>query len=54
MKLINTSTGLFEEFIGRDMPKYAILSHTWEEGEGSFAAMSDPSRKNRGGTERLK
>mgnify|MGYP001940481588 CR=1 FL=1 len=36
MRLINTHTGLFEEFIGRQIPKYAILSHTWEEEEVSY------------------
>lgn len=28
MRLINTSTGLLEEFMGK-IPEYAILSHTW-------------------------
>ncbi|KAK1759044.1 HET-domain-containing protein [Echria macrotheca] len=36
MRLINTSTRAFEEFIGRNIPQYAILSHTWEDGEVSF------------------
>jgi hypothetical protein len=36
MRLINTSSGAFEEFIGGDIPKYAILSHTWEEEEVSY------------------
>jgi hypothetical protein len=36
MRLINTETGLLEEFIGDDIPKYAILSHTWEKDEISF------------------
>ena len=40
MRLINTQTGLFEEFVGTNMPKYAILSHTWDEDEVSFAAMA--------------
>jgi hypothetical protein len=47
MRLINTSTYLIEEFIGRDIPKYAILSHTWEEEEVSFKDMSGPSRNSR-------
>ncbi|KAK4643731.1 hypothetical protein QC761_0070930 [Podospora bellae-mahoneyi] len=29
----------FEEFIGSDIPPYAILSHTWEDGEVSLADM---------------
>ena len=36
MRLINTSTRAFEEFIGRKIPEYAILSHTWEEEEVSY------------------
>jgi hypothetical protein len=54
MRLINTSTGLFEDFIGRNIPKYAILSHTWEEGEEvSFKDMSDPSRNNKKGYRKI-
>jgi hypothetical protein len=49
MRLINTRTGLFEEFIGRNIPKYAILSHTWEEEEVSFKDMSDHSCKSKKG-----
>ncbi|KAF9691412.1 hypothetical protein EKO04_010874 [Ascochyta lentis] len=33
MRLINTDTRQFEEFIGSNIPPYAILSHTWEEEE---------------------
>ena len=44
MRLINTSTYLFEEFIGSKIPKYAILSHTWEEEEVSFADVSSNPR----------
>jgi hypothetical protein len=29
MRLINTSTRQLEDFIGLEIPKYAILSHTW-------------------------
>ena len=54
MRLINTSTCLFEEFMGRDIPKYAILSHTWEEEEVSFKDMSDPSCHNKKGYRKIK
>ncbi|KAK0655719.1 hypothetical protein B0T16DRAFT_424448 [Cercophora newfieldiana] len=37
MRLINTATLQFEEFIRQNIPEYAILSHTWEEEEVSFA-----------------
>jgi len=39
MRLINTNSGCFEEFIGSSVPEYAILSHTWEDEEVSFEAM---------------
>ncbi|KAF2116798.1 hypothetical protein BDV96DRAFT_572890 [Lophiotrema nucula] len=46
MRLINTSTLRFEEFIGQKILPYAILLHTWEEEEVSFADMKDPSSRN--------
>ncbi|KAK1831436.1 HET-domain-containing protein [Podospora conica] len=36
MRLINTSTLALREFWGDDTPRYAILSHTWEEEEVTF------------------
>ncbi|KAH7088930.1 heterokaryon incompatibility protein-domain-containing protein [Paraphoma chrysanthemicola] len=36
MRLLNVSTLLVEEFNQRDVPPYAILSHTWEEEEVSL------------------
>jgi hypothetical protein len=36
MRLINTSTLLLELFYGDEIPAYAILSHTWGDGEMSF------------------
>jgi len=44
MRLINTKTYAFEEFIGRKIPKYAILSHTWEEEEVTFADFTSKPR----------
>jgi len=41
MRLINTSTRTFEEFIGQSIPAYAILTHTWEEEEVSYADYVD-------------
>jgi hypothetical protein len=49
MRLINTTTGLLEEFIGDEIPKYAILSHTWEKDEISlqeFQRLMDPDVAN--------
>ncbi|PMD37231.1 HET-domain-containing protein [Hyaloscypha variabilis F] len=45
MRLINTETGLLEDFIGDDIPRCAILSHTWEKDEISlqeFQRLTDP------------
>jgi hypothetical protein len=41
MRLINTDTRNLEEFIGRNIPKYAILSHTWEKEEVSYTDYVD-------------
>jgi hypothetical protein len=43
MRLINTNTLEFAEFLGPTTPPYAILSHTWEDGEVSLREMTDPS-----------
>ncbi|KAF2662203.1 HET-domain-containing protein [Lophiostoma macrostomum CBS 122681] len=37
MRLIKCSTLEFVEFVGADIPPYAILSHTWNEEEISYA-----------------
>jgi hypothetical protein len=36
MRLLNTTTGRLEEFIGDNIPRYAILSHRWEDEEVTF------------------
>jgi len=41
MRLINTETLHFTEFLGAETPPYAILSHTWEEEEVSLREMTD-------------
>jgi hypothetical protein len=49
MRLINTKTGLLEDFIGDDIPEYAILSHTWEEEDISlqeFQRLTNPEFAN--------
>jgi len=46
MRLINTSTGVLETFHGRNIPPYAILSHTWGDEEVSFSDMGKPHCKN--------
>jgi hypothetical protein len=57
MRLINTKTGCLEEFIGDDVPRYAILSHTWGKEEISlqeFQRMMDPDLANDGKTRAVK
>lgn len=44
MRLINTTSLDFEEFYGDAIPSYAILSHTWVEGEEiSYREFIEPS-----------
>jgi len=44
MHLINVETLRLEEFIGSPIPEYAILSHTWGEGEVSFQDFTSADR----------
>jgi hypothetical protein len=37
MRLLNVSTGKLEEHFGSEIPKYAILSHTWSRDEVTFS-----------------
>ncbi|KAH6871654.1 heterokaryon incompatibility protein-domain-containing protein [Thelonectria olida] len=39
MRLLRAETLQFEEFIGDDIPEYAILSHCWEQDELSYQDM---------------
>ena len=39
MKLINVETLLLEDFIGSNVPPYAILSHTWGDDEVTLQDM---------------
>lgn len=36
MRLINTRTLIVEEYLGDQIPKYAILSHTWRDEEVTY------------------
>jgi hypothetical protein len=44
MRLINCETNLFEEFFDKNVPRYAILSHTWNDAEVSFRDYYNPQR----------
>jgi hypothetical protein len=56
MRLINTSTLELEEFMGVNVPPYAILSHTWEEEEITFQEMSPKTHqvRNKKGYKKIK
>ncbi|KAK1997389.1 heterokaryon incompatibility protein [Colletotrichum falcatum] len=43
MRLINTNTLSLDEFYGDDVPRYAIVSHTWSAGEVTFQDWRDPA-----------
>jgi len=44
MRLLNARTYEFHDVLGTVKPKYAILSHTWEDGEVLFEDIRDTSR----------
>ena len=44
MRLINCKTRQFEEFFDQDIPRYAILSHTWDGAEVPFKDYHHPER----------
>ncbi|KAK3380532.1 heterokaryon incompatibility protein-domain-containing protein [Lasiosphaeria ovina] len=41
MRLVDTKNLKLEEFVGDNVPKYAILSHTWDSEELSFSDTSN-------------
>ena len=49
MRLLNTKHLYFEEFFDSKIPKYAILSHRWEEDEVSLQDFLCGKRKNGAG-----
>lgn len=53
MRLIDTNTGTLEEFVGSKIPRYAILSHTWEEGEVSYKDYMSGKFEGRKGHEKV-
>ncbi|RYP59385.1 hypothetical protein DL770_010212 [Monosporascus sp. CRB-9-2] len=59
MRLLHTKvsdTGVFEiqEFGDDEIPEYAILSHTWDEGEVTFQDMEGTHARNKEGYEKVK
>lgn len=53
MRLINVSTRMFEEFLGRIIPPYAILSHTWGDEEVTFSQYANPESRLLKGYEKI-
>ncbi|KAK0646857.1 hypothetical protein B0T16DRAFT_414392 [Cercophora newfieldiana] len=45
MRLINTKTRELKEFWGDEIPRYAILSHTWEQEEVTFQQLTQQPRE---------
>ena len=54
MRLLNSTTLKLHEFIGSQIPPYAILSHTWGEGEVSFQELSAGTSVEKKGFEKVK
>ncbi|RMZ68247.1 HET domain [Pyrenophora seminiperda CCB06] len=54
MRLLNTRSEKFEEFFGRRIPEYAILSHTWEEDEVSYQDYLSGIHKDKKGYSKIK
>lgn len=46
MRLLNARTYELQTFLGKDKPNYAILSHTWEDGEVLFEDIQNTSRND--------
>lgn len=46
MYLLNTTSLTLSEFVGKEIPHYAILSHTWGKEEVSFEALSNGHCQN--------
>ncbi|KAH9905868.1 heterokaryon incompatibility protein-domain-containing protein [Xylariomycetidae sp. FL2044] len=49
MRLLNTSTLKLSEFFDDKVPKYAILSHTWDDDEVSFHEVETPAARTKKG-----
>ena len=54
MRLLNSSTCQLEEFFADRIPRYAILSHTWEEDEVLFTDMERRSVEGKAGYKKIR
>ncbi|KAM0420630.1 hypothetical protein ACHAPT_011546 [Fusarium lateritium] len=53
MRLLDTSSYELTEFIGNKIPSYAILSHTWGEGEVLFSDIQNKTAQSKNGFGKL-
>lgn len=53
MRLINVETRMFGEFVGANIPPYAILSHTWGAEEVTFPQYAKPESRLLKGYEKI-
>jgi hypothetical protein len=53
MRLLNTGTLTLEEHIGVNIPRYAILSHRWENEEVTFQDLQNGRGPERAGYEKI-
>ena len=53
MRLLNTSTIELAEFFDKNIPPYAILSHTWGEEEVTFKDMRKETGKSKAGYQKI-
>jgi heterokaryon incompatibility protein (HET) len=54
MRLINVQTFEFEKFVGKDIPPYAIVSHTWGDEEVVFEEFYSSESKHKAGYQKIK
>jgi hypothetical protein len=54
MRLLHTQTLELHEFFGTNIPPYAILSHTWGEGEVSFQELQSDNGKSKLGYDKIR
>jgi hypothetical protein len=58
MRLLTHNTdgkfSLTEDFMGNDTPEYAILSHTWGEGEVTFENLRDGTGRSKAGYDKIR
>ena len=54
MRLVNVKTLELEDFLGQDVPPYAVLSHTWEKDEVGFADFYKDSSYDKSGYDKIR